>query len=80
MTSQTGKQTIAIHILTDIWKTKDNQTTKFDPLIECEKIFFFKNHTENETGRLIPDFFLFLKKASNDVKASGQHLSSNIFW
>ena len=79
MTSQTGKQTIAIHILTDIWKTKDNQTTKFDPLIECEKIFFFKNHTENETG-LIPDFFLFLKKASNDVKASGQHLSSNIFW
>ena len=25
-------------------------------------MFFFKNHAENEAGRLYPDFFLFLKK------------------
>ena len=24
---------------------------------------FFKNHTENEAGRLVPDHFLFFKKA-----------------
>ena len=24
---------------------------------------FFKNYAENETGWLVPDFFLFLKKA-----------------
>ena len=24
---------------------------------------FFKNYVENETGRLIPDLFLFFKKA-----------------
>ena len=23
------------------------------------KIFFFKNHAENEAGRLVPDLFLF---------------------
>ena len=27
------------------------------------EMFFFKNHAENEAGRLYPDFFLFLKKA-----------------
>ena len=26
-------------------------------------MFFFKNHTENEAGRLVPDQFLFFKKA-----------------
>ena len=26
------------------------------------KIFFFKNHTENEAGRLVPDLLCFLKK------------------
>ena len=27
------------------------------------KCFFFKNHAENEQGKLVPDLFLFFKKA-----------------
>ena len=42
-------------------------------------MFFFKNHAENEAGRLAPDFFLFFKKALNEVKASGLQLSSTYF-
>ena len=37
------------------------------------------NHAENETGRLVPDLFLFSEKALYEVKASFQHLSFNIF-
>ena len=35
------------------------------------QIFFFKNHAENEAGRLVLDLFLFFKKAFYEVKASG---------
>ena len=28
-----------------------------------DKFFFFKNYVENKAGRLVPDFFLFFKKA-----------------
>ena len=35
---------------------------KFGQLIESKKIFLFKNHAENEAGRLFPDLFVFLKK------------------
>ena len=38
------------------------------------EIFFFKNHTENEAGTLIPD--LFFRKALYEVKLSGLHLFS----
>ena len=34
MTSQSGKQTIAMHILPSISRSKGNQTMKFDQLIE----------------------------------------------
>ena len=34
MTSQPGKQTIAVHILSNIWRSKDDQTMKFGQLIE----------------------------------------------
>ena len=37
---------------------------------------FLKNHAANETGT----FFLLFKKALLHKKASGQHLSFNIFW
>ena len=44
----------------------------FGQLIENHKrIFFFKNYAENETGKLVPDHFLFFKKALYEVKASG---------
>ena len=69
MTSQPGLQTITIHILSNISRTKGNQTLKFAQVItEQQKqqitaeIFFFKNHTENEAGRLVPVLFLFFKK------------------
>ena len=44
------------------------------------RIFFFKNHTENEAGRLFRDLFLFFKEVLFKVKASVQHLRFNIFW
>ena len=46
MTSQPGKQTIAIHILPYISRSKDNQTVKFGQLIEynMRKIFLEKSY------------------------------------
>ena len=53
---------------------------KFGKFIEHNKIFFFKNHAENEAGRLVPDLFLFsLKKTLHKVKASDLQLSYNTF-
>ena len=43
------------------------------------KIFYFKNHAENEPGRLVPDLSLFFKNALYEMKASGLQLSVNIF-
>ena len=68
MTSQPGLQTIAIHILPNISQSNGNQTIKFGQLIEHNKKnfaekFFFKNYAENEARRLVPDLFLFFKKA-----------------
>ena len=42
------------------------------------EILFFKNHAENEAGRLVPDLLLF-KRALYEVKACGLHLCFNIF-
>ena len=39
----------------------------------------FKNHAENEAGGLVPDLFLFFKKALYEVKASGMQLNFNMF-
>ena len=39
------------------------------------EIFFFKNHEENEAGRLVPDLSLFFKKTLYEVKANGLQLS-----
>ena len=51
VTSQPGKQVIAIHILLNISKSKGNQTIKFGQLTEfC--------HSENVAEKLFPDPFL----------------------
>ena len=72
MTSQSGYQRITIYILLNISRIKGSQTMTFGQLIENHKrIFFFKNYAENETGKLVPDQFLFFKKALYEVKASG---------
>ena len=63
MTSQTRKQIIAIHILPNISRSKDNQAMKFGQLIEynMRNIFleiFLKIHTQNAVEKLFPDPFL----------------------
>ena len=53
---------------------------KFGQVTQYSKInIFFKNHGENEAGRLVPDIFLLFKKALYEVKASIMQLSFNIF-
>ena len=53
---------------------------KFGQLIEHSKgNIFLWNHAENETGRLVSDFFLFYKKALYEVKTSRLQFSFNIF-
>ena len=59
MTSQTGWQTIAIHVLHKISGIKGNQTIKFGQVIEYNKKFSSKNHAKNEAGRLVPDLLFF---------------------
>ena len=62
-TSQTEQQIITIHTLPNISRSKCNQVIKFNRLTEYNvKIFFFKNHAENEAERIVTDFFCFLKK------------------
>ena len=48
MTSQPGKQTIAIHILTNISRSKGNQAIKFGQIIEynTRNIFLEKSYTK----------------------------------
>ena len=36
---------------------------KLSQLVEYNRNIFFKNYAENEEGRVVPDLFLFLKKA-----------------
>ena len=48
MSSQPGKQTIALQILPNISRSKDNQTMKFDQLIKynIRNIFLEKSYTK----------------------------------
>ena len=59
MTSQPGKQTIATHMLPNIWSSKGNQTMKFDQLIEYNmiNIFLEKSYTKC-SGKTIPNPYL----------------------
>ena len=56
MTSQSREQTITKYILPNISRRKGNQTIKFGQAMEYnKKNIFFKNHAENEAGRLVLD-------------------------
>ena len=48
MTSQTGQQIIAIHILPNFLRSKRNQIMKFGHLIECDmrNVFLKKSYTK----------------------------------
>ena len=53
-----------MHILTNISRSNGNQTMKSSQLIEYNKRnIFFKHYAENEARKLVPDLFLFFKKA-----------------
>ena len=53
---------------------------KFDLLIEIiRQIFFSNNHTENKTGRIFLDLFLYFRKALYKAKASGMQLGFTMF-
>ena len=58
VTSQPGSQTIAIHILTNISRSKRNQTIKFGQLIEynMRNIFLKKSYTKHG-GNYYQTFF-----------------------
>ena len=58
MTSQPGKPTIAIHILSNIWRSQRNQTINIDQLIEYNmtNIFIDKSYTKCG-GETIPRLF-----------------------
>ena len=47
--------------------------------VKTRDIFFIKNYAENEAGRIVPDLFLFFKKALYEVKASSLELIFNYF-
>ena len=51
MTSQSGQQTILIHILPNISRSKGNQTMKFGQLIEYNKRNFFSGKSYAIFGR-----------------------------
>ena len=64
MTSKTRKQIIETHTLPNVSRCKGNLAIKFGQLIEHNvKIHFFKDHAENEAGRIVPDRILPFEKA-----------------
>ena len=56
--AQPGKQTIALHILTNISRSKGNQAMKFGIIEYNMRNIFLKNHTQNVLEKLFPDPFL----------------------
>ena len=71
MTSQPGQQTITVHKLPNISRSKDNQTMKFGQLPEYNKrkIFLQKSCRKRGRGTSSGPLFFF-KKALYEVKAS----------
>ena len=65
MTLQPGKQTITIHILSNLSRSKSNQTMKFGQLLENNmKNIFLEKLYKNVVEKLLPSPFL--KK--NEIK------------
>ena len=55
MTQLHGKQTITIHILPNVSRSKDNQTKKLDQLMEYKmRNIFLKSRTENVVEKSSP--------------------------
>ena len=59
MTPRPGYQTIEIHILTNISRSRGNQTMKFGQLIaDNMRNIFLENHARKVVNKLFPDPFL----------------------
>ena len=58
MTPQPGEQTTEIHILTNISRSKDNQSIKFDRLIEynLRNVFLEKSYTKSRGETFLRPF------------------------
>ena len=56
MTSQPGKQIVAIHMLHNISRSKSNQMIKFDQKIENMRNIFVKSYTECGEESIIRPF------------------------
>ena len=56
MTSQSGKQTIAIHIFPNISAIRQSDNESWST--RKKKTFFWKNDTQNVVEKLFPDPFL----------------------
>ena len=63
MTSQPGKQIIAIHILPNISRSKNNQTMKYGQLIDCnmKNIFLEKSFAKCGGETILRPFFWNIK-------------------
>ena len=73
--------TLIVCILPNISQSKGNQIMKFDHVIEYNKRNICLRKSCTKWGRvLVPDLFLFFKKALHDVKASGLQFSFNILF
>ena len=59
MTSQPGKQIIAIHILPNISRSKNNQTMKYGQLIDCnmKNVFLEKSFAKCGGETILRPFF-----------------------
>ena len=82
MTSQPGQQTITIHILPNISRSKSNQTMKIGQVIKHNNrnIFYQKSYRkrDRETSSRPIFVFLFFKKILYQVKASGLQFGFSI--
>ena len=69
-----------MHILSNISRSKSNNSVKRGQLLEYNKrSIFLQKSCKNEAERLVPDLSLYFKKALYEVKASGLQFSFNIF-
>ena len=80
MMSQPEKQTIVIHILTNISRSKSNHTIKFDKLIEynMRNIFLEKITQKNVVEKLFPN--LSLKSKIEHISGSSLKFHANCFY
>ena len=80
MTSQAGQQTIAIHILPNISRSKDNQTVNNGQLKEYNDRNTFIRKLCRKLGRKTKSRpLLFFRKAKYAIKTNSLHLVFKIF-